>query len=686
MEPQNQIVGIVAHIGDYRMDGVKYNVYSVEYGKTYYCIAPPHWHIEEGDVISFIGGTKVIGTGRFLNVELYVLGRDFTISFIESNEVVYQIMLKVMKSIKLTDLLYEELENDSNGSPISNILYKVSEERKDYQIFKWWLIHRVCRRLWLLGLNNDSIEKNREYYRCSIAELYNKIVENPLTALPISIGEAVKLCTRLGIDYTKEDITVATIARYIYAESAERKHSYITIKKLKANWGVAPEFYDQLRTTHNIVITEEYAQLKYNAEAEEGLALMLCALSNNKVTPVTPVYQDNVELDKHQIKAISTALNQPISIICGGPGRGKTYIMKQIIYNLTRLNIEYLIICPTGKATDRARELTGDKEHAMTADMLIKSTSPTIKHILWDESSMTTTSQAYEVIKKMGKNVRYTFIGDPNQLQPIKWGQFFHCLLDTKMFPTVRLIKNYRAKNAVYVLNKNDEVVESEHCIMEEGEIVNLIKHYVELINSGVRAHTISILTPLRVDVERINKQCQSLNPSTKYIVDANGRKFAVNDKVVLKQNQYNIERWNGNIGIVIDVDKKGKCIFVEFNGDSEKFIVPSSPGVGKEFEYYKFNLNDLTTDKLDLAYCLTVHSAQGDEWPYTMFYVDKGPRKNVDFYNFYMMNTALSRAERKSYIIGDVSSVQKYIKILPPPPLNRLNTLIKEYDGTESE
>lgn len=647
--------------------------------KQHYCLADHYQYIENGDIIEFKIEEKISkDSGRFKNIPLYVVPSIYSVEMPETDDFVQETMQTIYRNKYVG--LYNDLVEEAGSSSLASFLYEEAEKRfrigELSKIFHWWLKHRIHRRLWHLGLKNSDIDDAISYYKCSKTELYDKIASNPLLIVTIPVENALALCRRFSTTYTPEDLRAAHIARYVYNQTMCEKHTHTPYTVLKKKFPDADKFHETLKTVYQFVEVDQSLQIPYVHEVETGLVSFLKKMMNRKPLPPREILKPLVALDKYQGEAVARSLVEQLFIITGGPGRGKTKVIHEIVRNLEKKE-RFCIMSYMGKAVARIREVTGSPFSATADHFILSSAMEATDVIIWDEISMAHASLVFEVLKKcqkVGKLPRMILVGDANQLQPIKWGCFFHQILKLDI-PRVSFRRNYRAKNKLYAIDKNEDLIPMGPSIFDKGGIIDVVQHYKRILDQGISSRSIVVLTTTNKAAEDINFRCQILNKNTDYVMDAKNRKLIVGDPVILKQNNYDSDLWNGDLGTIIDVDKRRRMLYVEFKNRTEP--IPCTKG--KDTSAYTFYGEEgLNSNSIKHAYCLTIHSSQGSEWPYVILYIPED-RKSVNFFNFYMIITAISRAMVKLIIIGDLPSLQTYIKLLPPEPRERLAKLMQQ-------
>lgn len=375
--------------------------------------------------------------------------------------------------------------------------------------------------------------------------------------------------------------------------------------------------------------------------------------------------ENGYPLGDEQKEAILTSLMNKISIITGGPGRGKTTIIKTIldIWN----DDENIILCaPTGRAAQRMKEST--ERNADTIHRTKTKEEPDKKLIIIDESSMIDIQLAASFLTWATKyDNNLIFVGDVDQLPSIGAGNFFRDLIISKTVPTTFLKKGYRnegsiAKNAERInagkmfksLIQDNDFVFKETIKEEIEEVIKTT--YLEL-RKKYDEKDICILTPMR---QRSRSGANVINNAIREIVNPFNPKspalndcgFRLGDRIMQTKN--NIKK---------EVYKDGDIQYGVYNGDCGKIIKidPSSNTLdvlfddGREAVFEKFE-----TEEFVLSYAMTIHKSQGSEYPAVIIPISTEHFIMLQRNLFY---TAETRAKRQVIVIGDSKAINMAIR-----------------------
>jgi exodeoxyribonuclease V alpha subunit len=356
-------------------------------------------------------------------------------------------------------------------------------------------------------------------------------------------------------------------------------------------------------------------------------------------------------LEPQQTKAIKTSISYAVSCITGGAGTGKTTVLNSVLHAYSSLNYHIKAVALSGRAAQQMHQSI-KRETSTIAKFLREKPIEDIgeqKYLLViDESSMLDLPTMYKIIIHIDPNVRILFVGDPNQLPPIGAGNILYDLVKSEVIQNTELdiVKRQGAGTGIpeYSNLINEGLVppklstgsitfhEAEFDYVEDV-CVGLYKQDPE--NSRVVAATNKL-------VQKINVLCQKeLNPEGKQLVyDKDGEKLFdyiyENDPVLFTQNNYDAHVQNGSLGKLISVEEKGGHFGVVQIDDFEK----------AENEFVSLTSSLLLS--LKPGYCITLHKAQGSQFPRVIVALSSGG--NLDRAWLY---TAVTRAEIELHIVG---------------------------------
>lgn len=444
---------------------------------------------------------------------------------------------------------------------------------------------------------------------------------------------------------------------------------------------------DAKRLVSRVIRNEEYLFLPELYSSENGAAQKVDLILSFPPAGVPTMLKDieriekseNIIYDDTQKSAVFQAVEKGLLILTGGPGTGKTTTLNAIIKMFESQGLRVVLTAPTGRAAKRMSEVSG-KEATTIHRLLIvdwdKYGKPYFVHnmsnpidadvLIVDELSMVDVSLFFSLIKSLPLGCRLIMVGDSEQLPAVGAGAVLHDLINSGKIPVVELKKVFRqALKSKIVTNAHDIVngrmpdlscKDNDFFFMKRNSNTSVTQTVVDLCSSRLpKAYGYSPLTDIQVlcpsrkgetGSNALNKAIQMvLNPPSadKAEVSFNGKIYRVGDKVMQIKNNYQL-LWkkideegsgvfNGDIGIVTDVDISDSTLTVEFDD--------------KRTALYPFN----NLIELEHAYAITVHKSQGNEFDAVIMPVFSVPTK-LCYRN--LLYTAVTRAKKLMILVGD--------------------------------
>ena len=568
--------------------------------------------------------------------------------------------------------------------------------------------------------------------------LYGILKENPYKLAEdidgIGFKIADEIASRIGI-HTDSDYRIRSGILYTLLQAVGEGHCYLPMEQVLqraeqllqvAAVHIEPQL-GNLMLDKKLVIKEEkvYAYSYYYAEL--GCARMLFDLnmpmreSKQYVEGVIKSITEEIriELDELQQKAVMEAIQNGVFILSGGPGTGKTTTINTIIRYFEREGYDIYLAAPTGRAAKRMTEATGfeartihrmlelngalsdenkrsvrferNMENPLEADVIII-----------DEMSMVDLPLFQALLKAITPGTRLIMVGDVNQLPSVGPGQILRDIMRSGAYPMVILQKIFRqAGESDIVVNAHHinrgEAIElnnksKDFFFLERNDVQVIYKHMIQLIRDklpkyvNATSYDIQVLTPMRkgsLGIEVLNGILQKyLNPPEpgKREHISGETIYREGDKVMQIRNNYQLE-WEvvSRYGIPID---KGMGVF---NGDMGRILEIRESASELVVEYdegrrvtYPFSL----LEELELSYAITIHKAQGSEYPAVVLPLLAGPRL---LFNRNLLYTGVTRARNCVTILGNSATV--YDMIANESENRRYTSLdlrIRELEGME--
>lgn len=486
-------------------------------------------------------------------------------------------------------------------------------------------------------------------------------------------GIAYALTQAAGVGHTcvPEELLVRETARALAVDSTMVQDTFSKLME-----------QDMLRTEEMGGMRLVYPEYLYTAEVQTAQRLLML---RDQAKPVTRVNADDVitswegdagiTLAEAQRQAIYASLEHGVFVLTGGPGTGKTTVVKGILNVLEQAGCRILLAAPTGRAARRLADSAGHPavtvhrllEYQPTGDGLHfgKDDSDPLdaEAIIIDEASMLDINLTYHLLKAVPGGCRLIFVGDVDQLPSVGAGSVLKDMIRSGKMPVVRLENVFRQAEVSPIVRNAHKInrgqmpdfltgAGSEFALQEfinEQDAAEFVARTYAELTSGGDWRSVQVLTPMHKNpcgVQNLNKLLQQyINPpsATKPEVNIPGNVLRVGDKVMQIRNNYEKDVFNGDIGRVSRID--GKNVTVSF---------PERP----EGNYVTYAQGEV--EELQLAYAMSVHKSQGSEYPCVILLM---VQSHYIMLQRNLLYTAVTRAKERVLIVGSKNAVRTAVE-----------------------
>ena len=531
--------------------------------------------------------------------------------------------------------------------------------------------------------------KTKDIIETDIYKLVNDLIDMNFKKIDtIALNMGIKrddlIRIKAGILYVMDEVSnTFGHSYYSYNEIA----NYL---KRVLNIPLEQDLYDkallQLEVDSKIVIKDDRYYLKTMWDAEGLIVRRMRLLNSNegRVNKKIDLTIDDLEefygikYNEEQREAIKNSYAKDLLIITGGPGTGKTTIMKgicEVYRQLNKLTYEKLqekiaLLAPTGRAAKRMTETTNLR--ASTIHRFLKWQKETgkfqvnehnksnVELVILDESSMIDTYLMASLLRGISANCRIIMVGDDHQLPSVGPGQVLHDLIESNKLPVVKLTQLYRQGKDSNIISLAYDIRNSiiNESIFNEDEDLTFIKcdsdqviNHIMEISDAYKDYSykdFQILAPMYktiVGIDEINNKLQDIfNPKskTKKELKIGEVLFREGDKVIQLTNMPDDNVYNGDIGLISRISTSPKKeIEIDFDGN----VVRYTPA-----NFINFRL----------AYAISIHKAQGSEFNVVIMPIVKNYNKMLYQRLVY---TGVTRSKKNLFIVGDLKALDIAVK-----------------------
>lgn len=508
-----------------------------------------------------------------------------------------------------------------------------------------------------------------------ISDITFPMVDKLKNNFNISDDDLDRIC--FGLVYLIENLEFTTGNTYFSYEEVVRASKTLNAESETINNAIS-----HLVLEGKIIIDDDKYVLTKTYEGSIYIAKRILDLSKNIRTEdfsdqISSIEEkSSIVFNKEQKDAITNALNNNFSVISGGPGTGKTTIIKAItsiykdIYDLSRkeLNESLVLLAPTGRASKRMSEnahlpsytihrfLKWDKDS--NSFYVNEDNKSEAKIVIIDEASMVDENLLYNLFLGLSPSCKIIMIGDYNQLPSVGAGQVLKDVIESGSAVVTYLETLYRqdensninffakdisdGKIDFSIFNESDDLT---FVSCDESSLKSVLNDFL-LVYKDLSIYDFQILAPMYkglCGIDNLNSFCQNIlnNNSLKNQIKHGDTTFLEDDKVLCLVNNIDSNVFNGDIGEIINIKTAGR-----------KEIIC-------DFDDNIIELETSSFDDIRLGYVISVHKAQGSEFDVVILPLLKS-------YNFMLYRkifyTAVTRAKKKLIILGDKEAIEKAI------------------------
>ena len=605
----------------------------------------------------------------------YLSGKQFSgIGKKTATQIVDALGVKCINVIKDDKAILETLDflsEKHKQSLIENISSPLNELEENYQFFIRF------------GLSYNKIEKINFTYGNKAREV---ISENPYKLVYDVVGvnfkDAEIIAHNLGDDidhnYRNEALIYSKVKEYNQSSGC----TYIMYDKLYDLLCNTINEFDYVVAFKNLLHNEYlfndnnriYTNVQYDAENTIALRLPELLFKRKLNVDIKTVNKyikkfegyEHIKLSLLQREAIANFFNHNFSIVTGGPGTGKTTIIKAMveIFKIIFPNNSIISVAPTGRASKRLRELCNVQSttlHSLLAfnledNSFKKNEKEPLEYdtIIIDEASMIDSTLFSAFLKACNNIKKICIIGDVDQLPSVGPGQVLKDLIDSNAFSVIRLQDIYRQKQGSDIINlannmrkgfynPNEKYKEIAIKNIDKTDYYQCIRFIINnAITKGYSFNDIQILAPIYrgicgIDNLNILMQAEFNPPKGQNEIEHNGHKYRINDFILQLKNQPDDNVFNGDIGILVDIEYNNN------KSDDYTLIVDYDSNL---VEYKKEDMLNITH-----AFCISIHKSQGSEYPIVILVLSSDARFIL---NRKLIYTAVTRAKNSLIILTE--------------------------------
>lgn len=612
---------------------------------------------EEDKIYDFLVSPLVKGCGKATAKKIVSAYKKDSLEKIKDIDNLYKLGISEKSVMKIYASINNLSEYDEIITKLQNMNFSIEESCKIYNEYK--------------GGTLDIIENH--FYSLKNIVNFKKLDSIYLTMNDFNNVARVHACILEVMQY------LSFSYGHIYYDIEMIKNFLKELYSIHLSFEDEEELFKLMVDEEEIIIEDDKIYLKEYYDYEDFIAKKLTVL-NSKDNSVMNDFSEkiselekknNITYDSDQKSAIKSALTNNVTIISGGPGVGKTTILKSIVkliiekekYSRSQISANIALLAPTGRASKKMSMSTG--ECASTIHRFLKwnkeddsfefneDNKVSNKYVIIDECSMIDVKLFYSLLAALKDNVHLVLVGDSDQLPPVGAGAVFTSMIESDVFNFISLKNIYRQSDNSYIpdlayMVKTGELDESifnkkddyNFLPSNSENIKNILNQVIFAARSrGINQMELQVLAPIYKGIngiDALNVQLRNIfNPTDfeKREISYNSIIYREGDKIIILNNDMEKNIFNGDIGIIKKIVKEGKETVVKL--EIEGCIISVSKNYLKNISH---------------AYAISIHKSQGSEFEHVIM-----PVCSSYFRMMYkkLIYTGVSRAKQSLIIIG---------------------------------